>query len=208
MKKTTGESLKGVSTCTWGYPPEPWGHQGRRARSPATRGNPPPLIWSEHNADKDYERCHASSWCTEVFAFVCIACFRYHKLGPDFEIFLKVPIWAVFMYRLPGPPLWLIGQVESKYMKSPAEEPGIRDDLNNSCFQWVTFDYCSLTFLWSDGPQWASWWWWHLPALAGDLLVEGGVVVGSGGEHRQRDVCSLMDEDEHLGILTKFHGLW
>ena len=32
----------------------------------------------------------------------------------------------------------------------------------------------------------------HLPALACDLLMEGGVVVGAGGEHCQRDVCSLV----------------
>ena len=32
----------------------------------------------------------------------------------------------------------------------------------------------------------------HLPALTGDLFVERGMVVRSRGEHRQRDVCSLV----------------
>ena len=35
----------------------------------------------------------------------------------------------------------------------------------------------------------------HLPALACDLVVERGVEVGAGGEHCQRDVCSLIRED-------------
>ena len=32
----------------------------------------------------------------------------------------------------------------------------------------------------------------YLPALTGDLFVERGMVVRSRGEHRQRDVCSLV----------------
>ena len=32
----------------------------------------------------------------------------------------------------------------------------------------------------------------HSPALTGDLFVERGMVVRSRGEHRQRDVCSLV----------------